>query len=103
MELTDKNFKSTITDNKVVMVDFWAEWCGPCRVLAPTMDSLGKDFNGKLVIGKVNVDNNPTLSTINKVRTIPTVIVYKNGVEVERLVGVRDKTFYTDKLNYYLN
>ena len=103
MELTDKNFKSTITDNKVVMVDFWAEWCGPCRILGPTMDLLEKDFNGKLVIGKVNVDNNPNLSTINKVRSIPTVIVYKNGVEIERLVGVRDKTFYTDKLNYYLN
>jgi len=103
MELNDNTLENTLNDNKVVLLDFWAEWCGPCRILGPTIEELEKDFKDKAVIGKLNVTDNPQSSSKYSVRSIPTVIIYKNGEEVERLVGVRDKTFYTDKINYYLN
>jgi len=103
MEVNDKTIQETLKDNKVVLVDFWAEWCGPCRVLGPTITELESDFKEKAVIGKLNITDNPETSSKYGVRSIPTVIIYKNGEEVERLVGLRDKTFYTDKLNYYLN
>ncbi len=103
MELTDNTLESTLKDNKVVLVDFWAEWCGPCRILGPTIEELETDFKDKAVVGKLNVTDNPEVSSQYRVRSIPTVIIYKNGEEVERLVGVRDKTFYKDKINYYLN
>tara|TARA_B100002019_G_C21029908_1_gene479077 strand:+ start:61 stop:372 length:312 start_codon:yes stop_codon:yes gene_type:complete len=103
MELNDNTLENTLNHNKVVLLDFWAEWCGPCRILGPTIEELEKDFKDKAVIGKLNVTDNPQSSSKYSVRSIPTVIIYKNGEEVERLVGVRDKTFYTDKINYYLN
>tara|TARA_B100000287_G_scaffold383309_1_gene388984 strand:+ start:392 stop:703 length:312 start_codon:yes stop_codon:yes gene_type:complete len=103
MEVSDKTLENTLKENKVVLVDFWAEWCGPCRMLGPTIEELEKDFKEKAVIGKLNVTDNPHSSSKYSVRSIPTVIIYKDGKEVERLVGIRDKTFYTDKINYYLN
>tara|TARA_B100000073_G_C23631747_1_gene532852 strand:- start:200 stop:511 length:312 start_codon:yes stop_codon:yes gene_type:complete len=103
MEVSDKTLENTLKENKVVLVDFWAEWCGPCRMLGPTIEELEKDFKEKAVIGKLNVTDNPQSSSKYSVRSIPTVIIYKDGKEVERLVGIRDKTFYTDKINYYLN
>lgn len=103
MELTDSTLEDTLKDNKVVLVDFWAEWCGPCRVLGPTIEKLKTEFKDKVIVSKVNVTDNPTSSSKHGIRGIPTVIIYKNGVEVEKIVGVKDKTFYSDKLNYYLN
>tara|TARA_Y100000385_G_C13025972_1_gene608408 strand:+ start:800 stop:1111 length:312 start_codon:yes stop_codon:yes gene_type:complete len=103
MEVNDSTVTQTLKDNKVVLLDFWAEWCGPCRVLGPTIEELKTDFEGKVFVGKLNVTDNPNTSSKYSVRSIPTVIIYKNGEEVERLVGVRDKTFYKDKINYYLN
>jgi len=103
MEVNDSTVTQTLKDNKVVLLDFWAEWCGPCRVLGPTIEELETDFKGKAFVGKLNVTDNPNTSSQYSVRSIPTVIIYKNGEEVERLVGVRDKTFYKDKINYYLN
>ena len=103
MEVNDSTVTQTLKDNKVVLLDFWAEWCGPCRVLGPTIEELKTDFEGKVFVGKLNVTDNTNTSSKYSVRSIPTVIIYKNGEEVERLVGVRDKTFYKDKINYYLN
>jgi thioredoxin 1 len=103
MELTDSTLNNTLENNKVVLVDFWAEWCGPCRILGPTIEELETDFKDKAFIGKINISENPESPSKYGVRSIPTVIIYKNGEEVERVVGLRDKTFYSDKINYYLN
>ena len=103
MEINDNIFENTLKENKVVLVDFWAEWCGPCRVLGPTIEGLEVEFKQKAIVGKLNITDNPQSSSKYGVRSIPTVIIYKNGEEVERLVGVRDKKLYSDKINYYLN
>ena len=103
MEINDKTIEETLNNNEVVLVDFWAEWCGPCRVLGPTIDELEKEFVDSAVVAKLNITENPDSSTKYSVRSIPTIIIYKNGEEVERLVGVRGKQFYIDKINYYLN
>jgi thioredoxin 1 len=103
MEINDKTIEETLNNNQVVLVDFWAEWCGPCRVLGPTIDEVEKEFVDSAVVAKLNITENPEASTKYSVRSIPTIIIYKNGEEVERLVGVRGKQFYIDKINYYLN
>jgi len=103
MEINDKTIEETLNNNQLVLVDFWAEWCGPCRVLGPTIDELEKEFVDSAVVAKLNITENPEASTKYSVRSIPTIIIYKNGEEVERLVGVRGKQFYIDKINYYLN
>ena len=103
MDLDNKSFKDTLKNNKVVMVDFWAAWCGPCRMLTPTITELEKEFTDKAVVAKVNVDNEPQIAAENSVRAMPTIIIFKNGVEIERLVGMSSKSTYSDKINYYLN
>ena len=86
--VTDSNFEETIKKNKLVFVDFWANWCGPCRALAPTIVELAKEFSGKVVIGKLDVDENPATAEKFQVFSIPTMIVFKDGSEEERLVGL---------------
>jgi thioredoxin 1 len=89
--LTDANFDETIKSNKVVLVDFWAGWCGPCRALAPTIEELAKEYNGKVLVGKLDVDENPNKAECFQVFSIPTLIVFKDGCEAERLVGLCSK------------
>lgn len=96
--ITDANFEQTIKSNKLVLVDFWANWCGPCRALAPTIAELAKEYGGKVLIGKLDVDENPQTAEKFQVFSIPTMIVFKDGAEVDRLVGLCPRNRITDAL-----
>ncbi len=96
--VTDSNFEETIKKNKVAFIDFWANWCGPCRALAPTIVDLAKEYSGKVLIGKLDVDENTATAEKFQVFSIPTMIVFKDGKEVERLVGLCPKNRITEAL-----
>jgi thioredoxin 1 len=90
--LTDGNFEqSVIKSPTLVLVDFWAEWCGPCRRLAPTVDELATDYDGRVLVGKLNVDDNPGIAGRFSIRGIPTLLLFKGGQIVEQVVGLADK------------
>jgi thioredoxin 1 len=89
--VTDATFDETIKNNKLVLVDFWAGWCGPCRALAPTIEELAKDYADKVLVSKLDVDENPKTAEQFQVFSIPTVVLIKDCCEVERLVGLCPK------------
>ncbi len=91
LELTESNFEATISGAKPSLVDFWAEWCGPCRTIAPTIGELAEDFDGRVSVGKVNVDNEPRIAERYRVRSIPTLLFFRNGEVVGQIVGVQSK------------
>ena len=100
LEITDSNFDEIVLkSDKPVLVDFWAEWCGPCRMVGPIVEELAKDFDGKVVVGKVNVDNNPNISMNYGIRNIPTLLIFKNGEIVDKQVGAVPKSILSGKLN----
>ena len=100
LELTDSNFEELVLkSDKPVMVDFWAEWCGPCRMVGPVVEELAKEYEGKAVVGKVNVDHNATVSMKYGIRSIPTILFFKNGEVVDRSVGAVPKTQLSQKLD----
>jgi thioredoxin 1 len=90
--LTDKNFQQQ-TKSRVVLVDFWAAWCAPCRMMAPILNDLSADLSGNTLVGKVNIEEYQSLAQRFKVRSIPTLILFKNGIEVNRFVGIKTKDF----------
>ncbi|MDD7398860.1 MAG: thioredoxin [Firmicutes bacterium] len=91
LEITSSNFEETIKGSDVVLVDFWATWCGPCKMVAPIIDEIANEFQGKAVVGKVNVDENATLAEQFGIMSIPTMIIFKNGAIAEKMVGPRTK------------
>jgi thioredoxin 1 len=102
LELNRHNFVETIKNNKVVMVDFWAPWCGPCRMVAPVIEELAKEYEGRAVIAKVNTDENQDIAMEFQIRSIPTVLFFKNGELVDGLIGAAPKNMYQEKLERLL-
>ena len=97
--ITDANFAEIINTDKPVLVDFWATWCGPCRALAPVIEELANEYEGKAVVGKCNVDDCEDLPMNFGIRSIPTLLFFKNGQLVDRLVGAASKAVITQKLD----
>lgn len=100
LEITDSNFEEKVLNSdKPVLVDFWAAWCGPCRMVGPIIDELSEEYEGKAVIGKVDIDSNQQYAAQFGVRNIPTVLIFKNGELVDRKVGVSSKNDYAEALS----
>ena len=103
LEITDQSFEEIVLkSDKPVLVDFWAAWCGPCRMVGPIIEEISNDYEGKAVVGKVDVDANQEFAAKYGVRNIPTVLVFQNGEVVGRQVGVATKTTYEEAINALL-
>ena len=98
-EFNDANFKTDVLESdKLSVIDFWAEWCGPCRAIGPVIEELAKEYEGSVNIGKVNVDNNPQVSTNYGITSIPAILFVKNGEVVDKLVGAQPKANFIKKI-----
>jgi thioredoxin 1 len=98
VEITDQNYSEITNTDKVVMIDFWATWCGPCRMVGPLVEELSNEYQGKAVVGKLDVDSNPEISMKFGIRNIPTILYVKNGEVVDKLVGAASKQALEAKL-----
>ena len=91
MEITDANIAGLMAEGKPMILDFWATWCGPCQMVGPMIDEIAEEFNGKIIVGKVNVDENSDLPSQYGIRNIPTILFFKGGELVNKLVGAQSK------------
>jgi thioredoxin 1 len=104
IEVTDANFQKEVLESPTpVLIDFWAEWCGPCKMIAPVVEQLATDFQGKLKVGKVDVDSNQQTSMQYGIRSIPTLLFFKNGRVVDQIVGTVPKQALAEKVSKHLN
>ena len=102
-EFTDANFKSDVlTSDKLTVVDFWAEWCGPCRAIGPVIEELSKEYDGKVNVGKLNVDHNPEVSMNYGITSIPAILFIKGGQVVDKLVGAQPKSNFVKKIESHI-
>ncbi len=103
LEINEQNYDELVSkSNQVVLLDFWAQWCGPCRAISPIIEELSTEFDGKAVVGKVDVDSNQDIANNFKIRSIPTILFIKNGEVVDRFVGATTKNVLKDKLEKYM-
>lgn|SRR5512143_670187 len=103
LEVNDTNFEEVVLkSDKPVIVDFWAEWCGPCRMIAPAMEEISGEFSGKAIVAKCDVDNSPSVTAKFGIRNIPTVLYFKEGKVVDKQVGAVPKSNFVNKLNALL-
>jgi thioredoxin 1 len=103
VHLSDDTFQSHVDSGEVLLVDFWAAWCGPCRAIAPLIDELANEYDGKATIAKVDVDSNPRVAMQYGIRSIPSLLIFKGGKVVDTIVGAVPKSMIADKLNQQLN
>ncbi len=103
LEFTDVNFQTSVLDSdKLSVIDFWAEWCGPCRAIGPVVEELSKEYNGKVNVGKVNVDNNPNISMQYGITSIPAILFIKGGKVVDKQIGAVPKSVLDKKIQAHL-
>ena len=102
VEITDSNWEALIAGDKPVVMDFWAEWCGPCRMIAPIVDEVAKEYEGKVVVGKINIDNNPNITVQFGIRNIPTLLFFKGGELADKHVGAIRKPDLVEKISKLL-
>lgn len=103
-QFTDSSWEQDVLgSDKPVLVDFWAEWCGPCRMIGPLVEELSNEYEGKAVVGKLNVDENPGVASKYGIRSIPTLLVFKGGEVVDKIVGAVPKTMLAQKIDAQLN
>ena len=104
IQITDQNFEELVVNSdKPVLIDFWAQWCGPCHAIAPLIEDMAKEYEGKAIIGKLDVDDNPMVSQKFGIRNIPTILFFKNGQVVDKHVGAAPKSILTKKLDAHLS
>ncbi len=102
-EFTDANFQSDVLNSeKLTVVDFWAEWCGPCRAIGPVIEELGKDYNGRINVGKVNVDVNPEVSMNYGITSIPAILFFKGGNLVDKMIGAQPKANFVKRIEAHI-
>ena len=101
LEVTDADFDDAVKKYKTIVIDCWAPWCGPCRMIGPIIEELAKEMQGKIVFGKLNVDENPSISMKHQIMSIPTMLIFKNGNLIDKIIGAMPKEILKQKLESY--